>query len=425
MKFSWALALCRCISGRRARRLYFASLLLLVAFSGCLRVRSFLLTRRIQAVLSGLAQVRVDQTTEEQLLKTVPYLVRSGRDKHEGTSVERFYSVQISNGDRGLEMPWVPRFLYEIWPPAFGDFPVQDKWAVLSLPLKAAYVLGWRHLSFAAGVMVLDGIVSRTGYDIEPDVFLGWPASYLVVARSAHGIWANRRLPVPVQSTDDQSPEYRFGPVAGEFSLFAGADSKIGVVYTPDAPRELVSHAFQVDLSCFWNIRGCASVRQVVPLLWADRQAIVAATAARLASPNPCPDSLLAARVRYLPDLNVALLETVRSRSEEVNYEGDRHRETVTDYRQKEVIRGLADGPWTGIHYRPAIPSPSPPPMEIANPIQPAEPKPGDRFLYFSGAHFDSCRIVPATPSAESAVRTAVPAPRRREDDVSWMRGRA
>jgi hypothetical protein len=374
-------------------------------------------------VLSGLAQVRVDQTAEEQLLKTVPYLVESGRDKHEGASVERSYFVKISNGEPGPAMPWVPQFLYELWP-GREELPVQNKWAVLSLPLKVAYVLGWRHLSFDASVTVLDGVVSRTWYDIEPDVFLGWPASYLVVAHSVHGIWADRRRPVPVHSTDDQSPEYRFGSVAGEFSMFAGADSKIGVAYTSDAPRELIAHAFQVDLSCFWNIRGCASVRQVVPLLWADRQAVVAATAARLAPDDPCPAKILAGRVRYLLDLNVALLEVVRSRTEEVDYEGDRHREIVTDYRLKEVIRGRADGPWTGIRYREAIPWPLSPTGEIANPIRPAYPKTGDRFLYFSGAHFDSCRIVPAMPSAESAVRTAVPAPRRQEDDIAWMWGR-
>src|ERR1700733_6698985 len=35
------------------------------------------------------------------------------------------------------------------------------------------------------------------------------------------------------------------------------------------------------------------------------------------------------------------------------------------------------------------------------------------------GPHFDCCRLVPATPLAESAVRTAGPAPRRKEDEVA------
>jgi hypothetical protein len=419
MKTSWAVELYRHASGRRARRLYFALVLLLVLFSGCLRVRSFLLTRRIHAVLSGLAQVRVDQTTEEQLLKTVPYLVRSGGDKREGASVERVYFVQISNGELGPAMPWVPQFLYELWPQRAGPGQMgRPEFATQSgLRARLAPPVIYRYCDGSGWSGVEDLVRHRAG------CFLGWPASYFVVAHSVHGFWAYRRQPVPVHSTDDQSPEYRFGSVAGEFSVLAGADSKIGVAYTSDAPRELVAHAFQVDLSCFWNIRGCASVRQVVPLLWADKQAIVTSTAARLASAHPCPDSLLAARVRYLPDLNVALLEAVRSRSEEVNREGDRSQETITDYRLKDVIRGRDDGQWTGIHYRPTIPSLFPPTIEMPNPIGRSNPKPGDLFLHFSGAYFDSCRVVPATPSAESAVRTAVPAPRRKEDEVAWTCG--
>jgi hypothetical protein len=288
----------------------------------------------------------------------------------------------------------------------------------MSLPFKVAYVLGWRHFMFEASVIVLDGIVSRTGYRIEPDVFQGWPASNLLSAGSVNGFWMNHALPVPVSSTDDESPDFRFGSVAGEFSFFAGADAKIGVAYTPNAPRELVSHAFQVDLSCFWDIRGCDSVRQVVPLLWADRQAINTRTAARLASQNPCPDEILSGRVRTLPDLNVALLEVAKSRSMETIREG----EIVTDYRVKEVIRGRPEGPWTAKDNRQLIPWPPAPGGALVKPMPPSHPNQGDRFLYFSGAGFDSCRLVPATPSAESAVRTAVPAPRRKEDEVELGR---
>jgi hypothetical protein len=299
---------------------------------------------------------------------------------------------------------------------------VKDKWKSLPLAFKVAYLLGWRNLSFRAYATVLNGTVSNAGYNLEPDVVLSYPLSFFVVARSVHGFFARR--PVPVHSTDDESPEYRFGAVAGEFSILTGADSAIAVAYTTEAPSDRISHAFQVDLSCFWSIRGCDSVRQVVPLLWKDRKAIEEATAARLTSAKPCPDRIIAGRVRYLLDLNVALLEVVDSRSDVVNYEGDRSYEIVTDYRLKEALRGHPEGPWTAIRYRQGIPWMLAPKGQIANPIRPSLPRPGDRFLYFSGATFDSCRIVPATPSAESAVRTAVPAPRRPEDDVGFMWGR-
>jgi hypothetical protein len=89
------------------------------------------------------------------------------------------------------------------------------------------------------------------------------------------------------------------------------------------------------------------------------------------------------------------------------------------DYRLKEAILGHPGGPWTGIRLRRVIEWPLSPTGQIANPALRAFPQVGERFLYFSGAKFDSCRIVPATPSAEAAVRGAVPADIRIEDEVA------
>ncbi len=170
-------------------------------------------------------------------------------------------------------------------------------------------------------------------------------------------------LPVPVSDTDDESPAYR---VKGtEIVLFAE--------YSPDAPMELIRHVFELDLSCYWSIRGCDSTRQVATLVWHDKQAIEARATARLhGSGNPCPDSVLAGRIRYLPDLHVELHE-------------------VADYNHSQ-----------------AKPAPVSPSLKV-----------GDRVLAFTGATFESCQVVQATPPAESAVRSTVPALKRREDEVS------
>jgi hypothetical protein len=416
----------RRLFGRRARQVYLSLLLLAFVFSIGLRARTFLLTRKIQAVLSGLEQVRVDQTTEEQLLRTIPYLVLNNPQLPALPGGRRYYRVDIANSDFYYGWSrWVPDSLLSLWPVRDSRFPVKNKWDFLPLPFKAAYVLGWRHLSFSAYVTVLNGTVSSTGYDLEPDVLIGYPLSYFVVARSVHGFsFSHGGRPVPVHTADDEKPEFRFGAVAGEFSLLSGADSAIAVAYTADAPHELIDHAFQVDLDCFWGFRGCGSVRQVVPLLWKDRKEIEGRTIVRLQSADPCPDRVLSGRVRYLLDLNVALLEVAASRSEDINYEGSRSKDIVTDYRMKEAIRGKPEGPWTGVRHRWTIPSPVTTGGEISNPMQPVYPKRGDQFLYFSGADFDSCRIVPATPSAQAAVRTAMTPPRRIEDDIGWMFGR-
>lgn len=418
-----AALLWRHATGRRARQIGFTLLLALVGLSTSIRIRSYLVTRRIQAVLTGLGQLRVDTTKEEALLRTVPYLVREPFERREGTHVLRFYGAEFSNLDDYYHWrPWVPKFVLDLCPARIGEGGTTDKWNAMDGSLKAAYFLGWRYLSFSAFVTVLDGRVSKISYGIEPDVFMGWPKGYLVTAHSTHGFSMARHVPLPVSSLGDESPYYRFGGVAGEFSWIHGEDASIGVAYTPDAPREKVSHVFQVDLSCFWSFRGCNSVRQVVPLLWKDQQAIPTAAAARLASPDPCPNGVLAGRVRTLPDLNIALLEVVRARNADVNTEGDVPLEIVVDYRLKEVILGSAQGPWTGVRLRRVVQWPLSPGEQIPNPSLRTFPRVGEKFLYFSGAKFDSCRIVPATPSAQAAVREAVPAARRSEDEVGGGR---
>ncbi len=212
LSLSETMRLYRFFSGRRARQVYLALLLLLIVFSTGLRVRSYLLTRKIYAVLSGL---RIDTTTEEQLLKTVPYLVLNNNTLPALPGGQRYFRAEVSNFDDLQWMKWAPSFLFSLWP-AHSELPVKNKWNCMSLPLKAAYVLGWRHLSFSASVTVLNGTVSSTWYGIEPDVMFSFPLSYFVVARSVHGFSRDGgRRPMPVHSTDDESPEYRFGFVAG------------------------------------------------------------------------------------------------------------------------------------------------------------------------------------------------------------------
>ena len=62
------------------------------------------MTRKIEAVLHGLSEMRLDQTTEEQMTKMVPYL--SEREwKGNGFSYRDYY-VHVSNGSDRLFSPY-------------------------------------------------------------------------------------------------------------------------------------------------------------------------------------------------------------------------------------------------------------------------------------------------------------------------------
>jgi hypothetical protein len=73
--FRWIV---RVLTGRRTRGVCVDLLLLVLCYTAVARLRSYFMARKIQAVLRGLAEVRIDRTTEDQLLKSVPYLQRKG-----------------------------------------------------------------------------------------------------------------------------------------------------------------------------------------------------------------------------------------------------------------------------------------------------------------------------------------------------------
>jgi hypothetical protein len=325
--------------------------LLIAMFSIGIRARTYHLTRKIQAVLAGLEQVQIDKTSEAELLKTVPYLVL---DPAPGTTPIRSYRVRIVDStDRGYYAwtAWVPQFLLDFRQAEPGGINPNKTWNALGFLPKIAYLLGWRYLSFGARFVVLSGTVSSISYELDPDVPLGWPAPNFVVARSMHAIWGRWPVWKPVGSTEEENPSFRFGPVSGQFSWLSAHDGSIGVAYTQDAPRDLVSHVFQLDLTCFWGLRGCDSVQQVVPELWKDRKAIEDAADARLRSKDPCPDRILSGRMRTLLDTDVAVLEVEDSKLVEFRDEGDRAEEAVMNFRLVETIRGEPKGPWTNFPF--------------------------------------------------------------------------
>lgn len=68
------------LRGRILRRVCITLLLLLVGVRTATGIYALVLTHRVQAVITGLARLRIDETTEEDLRKVVPYLVRSEWD---------------------------------------------------------------------------------------------------------------------------------------------------------------------------------------------------------------------------------------------------------------------------------------------------------------------------------------------------------
>jgi hypothetical protein len=358
----------RALTGRRARRTYVVVLFLLFLVTTSAWLRVYIMTRKIQAVLHGLAETRLDQTTEEQLMNMVPYLTQE--DWRVDGIPHRRFSVRISNE--------------EDWP-----------------------IYGFVH--FDASVLVQDGRVSHAEYGLANrwvrPLYAGY-VGYIVSARSVHGFWLPGPLGLEVTSVDDDSPQYRPRRYGNNLS----------VIYTSDAPPELTRRLFDLNLSCFWGLRGCDDGNDITPNVWRDTQTIPEASYQQLIS-EKCPNSIIEGRMRYLPDISVLLLEVIGSRRVEVNEEGRRTEDWFTDYELKEVIRGQSLGSWKSVRFQRTIPSPMDPTRQIANQIWPPT-KVGSQVLFFGGLGFDSCRFIPATPSAIEVVRKTPVPPKRSEDRI-------
>ena len=382
--FHWVV---RTVSGRWARRIYLGLLSLLVLISIAARLPAYLMTRKIEAVLHGLSEIRLDLTSEEQMSKMIPYLTE--KDWKVDRSSYRSYSVHISNESDGLP-----------WPYGITHSSALAQWLG-----RAGDLIGYRYISFYAGILVQDGKVSQAEYGLANQ--WGRPQAagyvgYLVSARSVHGFWEPHGL--QISSVDDYSPQYR--PKRWRTDL--------AVTYTSDAPPEVTKRIFDLNLDCFYGISACADAADLAPEMSLDVERIQKATYEQLIS-DKCPDSIIQGRMRYLPDVSVMLLEVSGSRRLEVNEEGGKTEDWFTDYKLKESIRGKTFGSWQNVRFQRTIPSPMDPTQQIANQIWP-ETKVGQDVLYFGGVGFYSCRFIPVTPSALDIVRST-PVPVKRPED--------
>ena len=397
------------------RRVFLAFTILLLAVTTIVRVHSFVLTRRMERVIAGLSKLQIDQSTEEDIKRTIPQMVRwqqsieLGRSRETGdidTGIEQGYYVEISN-----ESGWM-KFGRLIGPfvsccvnTTYNKDGYEKNW-ILAL----TNLLGYRYVHFSASVVLLNGQVSRISYGIQDRLVFPRQVGDIVAVKSVHSFWKPYQMGFEVSSMDDESPQFRV----------SGGEHNLGVSYSSDAPPELKAHAFKITLTCFWSLRGCRAPSQIAPLLAEDADRIQKDTLTRLGSTDPCPARIVAGRARYLPDVNISLIESEGWRQEPANIEGSLGSRAVTDYKLIEVLRGFPIRALKSVEARSSIPFPGDYTKQLPN-LGPQWPERGKQILLFSNHHFDSCQLVPAVPEAIAAVRNTPPAPRRLEDELSGL----
>jgi hypothetical protein len=382
------------LTGRVARRACLFLFLFLILLTAAVRLRSYVMVREFQRVLSGMSRIQIDKTTEKELVRLVPDLVRGTTTEKNGAHIERYYDLVLSNESDLL--------MHQMY---FGSF---GYWIPHERAIKIADWVGYRYINFYAQLLVIDGNVSRIRYEIADHPTIPGGLSNFISVRSAHGVWG-QETPTVVTAVDDESPQFRV----------SGDEKSLHVTYMFDASPELASRAFDINLACFWSFRGCRAARDIAPLLWQYKNEMEGKSASRLVSGEPCPDRILAGRARYLPDLDVLLLDVAKVPKQLSVDEWGRSGKTPIGYGLREIIRGSmgASQEAKKIRYYPEIRASSNLSWQSENPLS-RVPQLGDQVLLFSGALFQSCQMVSNIPSALSAIQKAVPVPRRREDEI-------
>ena len=250
-----------------------------------LRIYSFVLTHRFQKVISGLSKLHIDETTEAEVIRTVPYLKRNETSWQVNPNpeignvdkgVQQVYSVTLSN-----EPSWAR---FEIFAERFSKIQSFKDGQQKSWIFTAADLLGFRYVYLGAGVVLLNGKVSSVGYMISNELVFPRQIGAIASVKVAHGRWAMRQMGFEVSSGDDESPSFDV----------TGDDRNLTVQLTPEASPMAWSHAFELNLSCYWGLLGCRHARQIVPFVWQDKVEIDTATLERLKSNDPCPNRILA-----------------------------------------------------------------------------------------------------------------------------------
>jgi hypothetical protein len=364
------------LTSRGARRIALLFLLVLALLAMGLRVYSAIFVYRVHTILAGMEQLRPDQTTKAEMLKMVPALHPGQWEYQPYCEGEECYTVLISNWggflDRQLEKVGNP-FLF-----------------------KAALLLGLHLWNFGAKVVLGGGRVHDVYYYFIVDDGSGeYPGTICLKASSLRGSNHMVRNLFRDESPDCQISIHHKWP-----------DLNLTVIFAPTAPPEVVHHAFDVHLGCMLGL-GCRTARQILPLVWDDKQKIEAAALARMQGSDPCPNRILPRRARDVPNILLADVERVRP-GFETSYDQVYQ---LADYRLLEVLKGAPNVPvkGKGVRHRATI-------LGTYNVPNPALRllRPGERVLMFTdadGVLVEPCEIVAATPSALQTIRSALASP--------------
>ena len=371
----------RRLISRPARLLYLVILLVVVVPAIALRIEAAVFEWRVHKVMAGLSSLRVGTTTKAEALSKIPELkIVSDPRERSYCHVDECLSIEIEDSKLSN---WI---LFRV---------TRTDNQVLYLTL---HWWGLRFSGYRAYVDFTSGKVVDFGYLLMVSTSRpGFPGDVMI------GVSSERRIPSRGLNLEiDENPYYYVR------HFHKAPEQNMSIYFTPEAPNEFVSHAFDLKLRCLHSLAGCSTANELLPEVERDKLRIQRAAVDRILGSNPCPDRILPHRARDIENILLVEVTSVNPTLMQGN-SGSWYR--LANLRLLRVLKGNASGPldnivipseiWFGEKkaYNSAI--------DLLNP--------GQKILFFSDSsqyssqYIDEpCQAVAATDSAVQTIEKAL-----------------
>jgi len=251
--FPWTFAFWRFLNRRPVRIVVGSFALMLFVTMASFRIQSLLFQRRVNSVLSRMAKVNLDRTSEKQLRDLLPEMKRVERNgkffvdgPESGNELETWYELDDGNGKNGSLINLVYRL---------GNHSNQA--------LTILYRLGNRFRVFAIRSRIRQGIVDRVTFFLMVETgepFVNEDIVVLDVKGYGRSGWDSPKSRRDLTHEDVRPYSAHVASNMPQNTVFLS--------FTPDAPEQFIHSAFDVHLDCLWNFLGCRTARQMLPGVW-------------------------------------------------------------------------------------------------------------------------------------------------------------
>jgi hypothetical protein len=227
------------LRSRRALYLCLYVSAMIVIPSIALRVQAFLFQRRAVSVVSALSALRVGTSSEAEAMSRIPTLKADGMGP---------YGAPVCDADECVSTG-IPYSSF--------SYAVLTRVGRAGSPTLFSALSRWgvRLSSLSVFVNFKSGKVSYLSYNLMVSTpHLDPPDAVVVEVTSREHEGARKPGLSAAEHPDFRVTTARRWPA-----------QSVGVDFSPEAPKGLVEHAFDLELRCLWSFAGCRSWNQLLP----------------------------------------------------------------------------------------------------------------------------------------------------------------